>query len=106
MGIVAAGATGARPSSPSGAGPAPAAEPLSLFGINLARVALIPLRRWKVTLALLVLCAAGGYLYAKRYAKASYESVGTLIYRAPPEQRDIPAPKNLDTHVEELKNLH
>jgi len=81
------------------------AEPLSFFGINLTRVMKVPFQHRNLSLLILVLCAAGAFVYARIFARASYESMGTLIHRAPPEQRDIPAAKNLETHMEEMKNL-
>jgi hypothetical protein len=84
----------------------PAPEPLTFFGINLMRVLKVPLQHLSLSAVILVVCGLIGFVYARQFARASYESMGTLIYRAPPELKDVPAPKNLETHVEEMRNLH
>src|SRR5262245_20908432 len=106
MGRIAENPPGARPSYASAVGQELALEGDSPFGGSVARALKIPLQRWKLSLALLALCTAAAILYARNFSTFYYELVGQLTHRPPPEQKDSPAPKTLETFVEELKSPH
>ncbi len=100
------GSGGSRPNNLSDLGQEPGSEGISLFGISLGRVVKIPLQRWKLSLLVLVLCTGAAILYAKIFSRSFYELSGTLIHRPAGEQKDVPAPRTLETLMEELKSPH
>jgi Mrp family chromosome partitioning ATPase len=98
MGNTVAKGTAAQRKTLPDSGQGPAAEGISLFGIRPARILNIPLRRWKLSLLILVLCAPGAVGYAMWRSELSYEAVGRLQHRPPAEKfPEIPEPPAFDT---------
>src|SRR5262245_10453376 len=60
---------------------APAGSPLG--GINMARLAKIPLRRWQLSLVRLPFSGAVAFLGGQLFSNKSWKSEGTLEYSTP-----------------------
>src|SRR5262245_34173247 len=50
-------------------------------GKVLARMAKIPLRRWKLSLVICALSAAAAFFAGKQWSRSSYPAEGKLLYR-------------------------
>jgi hypothetical protein len=76
------------------------------FGKTLARVAIIPLRRWKLSLVICVLSAAAAFAAGKKWAEYSYPAQGRLLYRPaalPDNVKTVHSPLNKLTVRDLLK---
>src|SRR5579859_1190973 len=104
MDRIAAGLSGTRPkSSPDLEGDV-APQGGSLFGINWARLVKTPLVRWKASLAILALSTVVAIGYARTFSSSYYDLSGTLTHRPQPEQKDSPAPRTIETFLDEMKS--
>src|SRR5438105_1405791 len=76
------------------------------FGKTLARVALIPLRRWKLSVVICALSAAAAFAAGKKWAEYSYLAQGKLLYRPaalPDNVKTVHSPLNKQTVRDLLK---
>src|SRR5262249_42111865 len=79
---------------------------MSLFGIRPSRLFMVPLRRWKLFLFCVVLCAAGAYLYATTVAETVYPIQGQFVYKPrqfPDEFKNIYTPLNQESMLAVVK---
>ncbi len=104
MNRVPANYTGGRPSNVPDPGQEMAPEGMTIMGVSVARIAAIPLQRWKYTLVLLALCTGIAILYAKSTSEISYKLNGVLTHQTPAVSGDVlPPPKTLETLAADLK---
>jgi hypothetical protein len=88
--------------------PAPGAAPAGIpFGKTLARLAKIPLRRWKLSLLFVAVSAAGAFWAGKTLSQTTYRAEGQFLYRPaqlPDDLKAVYTPPNKPTVLEMLKS--